>query len=263
MAGTTITNVMAGLVAPGSMDAINGSQLWNVQDQLNHLGDRVTNIENSGGVGPAPTPTDPALPGKGDNPHFASTGDSGKPATATGASSVAAGEGAAASGNNSTAIGAGSSAAGNNSVAIGAGSVASADNTVSVGSAGNERRVTNVAAGTQRTDAANVGQLQDAVGNLQDWTQGQFNGLSRKIDNVQRQANRGIAASAALVNNMPYLPGKVTLNAGAAAYRGQSALGVGVSRWSDNGRFNVNAGISAAQGDAPIFRVGVGVVLGD
>jgi autotransporter adhesin len=87
--------------------------------------------------------------------------------------------------------------------------------------------------------------------------------LSKKVDNVQRQANRGIAASAALVNNMPYLPGKVTLNAGVAAYRGQSALGVGISRWNDSGRFNVNAGVSAAQGDAPIFRLGVGVVLGD
>ena len=260
VAGTTITNVMAGLVAPGSMDAINGSQLWGVQDQINKLGDRVTTVENGGGS--SPVPVDPINPGNG-SPHFASNGDANKPATATGGSSVAAGEGAAASGNNSTAIGAGSSATGNNSVAIGAGSVADSDNTVSVGSVGNERRVSNVAAGTQRTDAANVGQLQDAMSNLQDWTQGQVNGLSKKVDNVQRQANRGIAASAALVNNMPYLPGKVTLNAGVAAYRGQSALGVGVSRWSDNGRFNVNAGISAAQGDAPIFRVGVGVVLGD
>jgi trimeric autotransporter adhesin len=261
VAGTTITNVMAGLVAPGSMDAINGSQLWGVQDQINKLGDRVTTIEN-GGSAPLPLPSDPVSPGNG-SPHFASNGDVGKPATATGDSSVAAGEGAAASGNSSTAMGAGSSATGNNSVAIGAGSVAASDNTVSVGSVGNERRVTNVAAGTERTDAANVGQLQDAMSNMQDWTQGQVNGLSKKIDNVQRQANRGIAASAALVNNMPYLPGKVTLNAGVAAYRGQSAMGVGVSRWSDNGRFNVNAGISAAQGDAPIFRVGVGVVLGD
>jgi autotransporter adhesin len=260
VAGTTITNVMAGLVAPGSMDAINGSQLWGVQDQITKLGDRVTTIEN-GSVG-SPIPPNPIGSGS-ENPHFASSGDAGRPATATGSSSVAAGEGAMAGGNNSTAIGAGSSATGNNSVAIGAGSVADGDNMVSVGSVGNERRIANVAAGTQRTDAANVGQLQDAMSNLQDWTQGQVNGLSKKVDNVQRQANRGIAASAALVNNMPYLPGKVTLNAGVAAYRGQSALGVGMSRWNDSGRFNVNAGISAAQGDAPIFRVGVGMVLGD
>jgi len=242
VAGTTITNVMAGLVAPGSMDAINGSQLWGVQDQINKLGDRVTTIEIGGG-GVAPDPS-PDRPGSGDN-------------------STVIGAGSTAPGDSSVAIGAGSSAKGDNSVAVGAGSVADRDNTVSVGSPGNERQITNVAAGTARTDAANVGQLQDAMSNMQDWTQGQVNGLSKKIDNVQRQANRGIAASAALVNNMPYLPGKVTLNAGVAAYRGQSALGVGVSRWSENGRFNLNAGISAAQGDSPIFRVGVGVVLGD
>ena len=266
VAGTTITNVMAGLVAPGSMDAINGSQLWGVQDQINKLGDRVSIVENGSGGSPNPNPnpgpSNPVNPGSG-SPHFAANGDADKPATATGNSSVAAGEGAAATGNSSTAIGASSSATGNNSVAIGAGSVADSDNAVSVGSVGNERRIANVAAGTQRTDAANVGQLQDAMSNLQDWTQGQVNGLSKKVDNVQRQANRGIAASAALVNNMPYLPGKVTLNAGVAAYRGQSAMGVGVSRWNDSGRFNVNAGISAAQGDSPIFRLGVGVVLGD
>ena len=39
-------------------------------------------------------------------------------------------------------------------------------NTVSVGSAGNERQITNVAAGTERTDAVNVGQLQDALSNV-------------------------------------------------------------------------------------------------
>ncbi len=50
-----------------------------------------------------------------------------------------------------------------NSVALGYGSVADRENTVSVGSAGNERQITNVAAGTERTDAVNVGQLQDAL----------------------------------------------------------------------------------------------------
>jgi hypothetical protein len=45
-------------------------------------------------------------------------------------------------------------------VAIGQGSVANQANTVSVGSVGNERRVTNVAAGTAASDAANVGQVQ-------------------------------------------------------------------------------------------------------
>nr|WP_258181680.1 YadA-like family protein [Burkholderia cenocepacia] len=43
---------------------------------------------------------------------------------------------------------------------MGSGSIA-ASNTVSVGSVGNERKITNVAAGTDRQDAVNLGQLQD------------------------------------------------------------------------------------------------------
>lgn len=129
-------------------------------------------------------------------------------------------------------MGSGAQATADNSVALGNGSVADRPNSVSVGSAGNERVITNVANGTERTDAANWGQVQDAVGDVKNWATDQFDGMSRRVDNVQRQANRGIAASAALVNNMPYLPGKVTLNAGVATYRGQSALGVGVSGWT-------------------------------
>jgi len=51
---------------------------------------------------------------------------------------------------------------------LGAGSVANRANTVSVGSAGNERQITNVAAGTQDTDAVNVAQLNDITGDLSD-----------------------------------------------------------------------------------------------
>lgn len=61
---------------------------------------------------------------------------------------------------------------------------------------------------------------------------------------MSRKINRGIAASAALVQVTPNLPGKFTLNFGAATYRGESAMPLGVSRWSRNGRFNVNAGVS-------------------
>lgn len=50
--GTLLTNVMAGSVAPGSMDAINGSQWWDMQDQVNKLGDRVSGLENEGVVDP-------------------------------------------------------------------------------------------------------------------------------------------------------------------------------------------------------------------
>ncbi|WP_050453921.1 YadA family autotransporter adhesin [Candidatus Burkholderia verschuerenii] len=67
-----------------------------------------------------------------------------------------------ASGAESVAIGGNAQAIANNSVAIGSNSVANRDNTVSVGAAGAERQITNVAAGTQDTDAVNVSQLKSS-----------------------------------------------------------------------------------------------------
>ena len=66
----------------------------------------------------------------------------------------------------STALGYGSYASATNSVALGAGSVADRDNTVSVGELGAERQITNVAAGTEDTDAVNVGQLNEVADNV-------------------------------------------------------------------------------------------------
>lgn len=73
--------------------------------------------------------------------------------TAIGASSSASGVG-------SIALGAGAHANADGSVAIGQGSVADAANTVSVGNGVTQRRITNLAAGLDPTDAVNVSQLQ-------------------------------------------------------------------------------------------------------
>src|SRR3546814_1006573 len=66
-------------------------------------------------------------------------------------------------GDDSVALGANSIADADNSVALGANSYADRANTVSVGSAGNERQITNVAAGTEDTDAVNLAQLQEVA----------------------------------------------------------------------------------------------------
>jgi len=170
---------------------------------------------------------------------------------------IAVGTGAQANGNNSVAIGPGARAPADDAVALGSNSLADRNNTISVGSAGHERQITNVAPGRMPTDAVNLGQLNNAIG-----------GVNQRVEDVwqqarkwNRQANQGIAAASALVNNMPYVPGRVALSAGVATYRGESALGIAASRWSEDGRVNVNAGVSFAGNSAPIFRVGVGVVL--
>ncbi|AQQ25435.1 YadA-like family protein [Burkholderia cenocepacia] len=83
-------------------------------------------------------------------------------AKANSASSVALGERASATGATATALGRGALASGTNSVALGANSVGDRNNAVSVGSTSLQRQIVNVAAGTQNTDAVNVGQLKDS-----------------------------------------------------------------------------------------------------
>ena len=234
--GTTsqvkLTNLADALLSATSTDAVTGAQLYATNMQVATLGQEVQNAANAGS-------------------QYLSVKTSAGPAAATGTSSVAVGGGASASGTSSTAIGDQAQATGNSAVALGVNSVASRDNSVSVGSVGNERQITNVAAGTAPTDAVNLGQLNSAV-----------NGMNGRIDDVDRDARRGIAASAALNIVTPYLPGRTTLNAGVASYRGQAALGIGLSRWNEKGTVNYNLGVSSAGGNSTIVRAGIGIVFG-
>src|SRR5471030_217800 len=75
------------------------------------------------------------------------------------AQSVALGQNASAGGQGSLALGADTNAQYSNSTAIGQGATTDRAESVSVGSATIKRQITNVAAGTQDTDATNVSQL--------------------------------------------------------------------------------------------------------
>ncbi|MDR5671019.1 hypothetical protein KPA97_67440, partial [Burkholderia cenocepacia] len=84
-------------------------------------------------------------------------------ANAIGSGAVAVGYRATAGADSSLAIGREANAQAANSVALGAESdTGTRANTVSIGRAGAERQITNVAAGTQDTDAVNVSQLKDS-----------------------------------------------------------------------------------------------------
>ncbi|MFM0317029.1 YadA-like family protein [Paraburkholderia nemoris] len=239
----TLTNVAAGTNA---YDAVNYSQFSSLQSQVNNLagggaGDTTyvnINTPASGGTAAVSSGTDAIAIGNG--------------AVASGEAAIAIGKDTHSTGDHATAMGPGASAAGNNSVALGSNSVADRDNSVSVGSAGNERQITNVAAGTQATDAVNLGQLNNAMG-----------GMQQSINNVDRSAAKGIASASALNIVTPYLPGRTTLNAGVANYRGYQAVGLGVSRWNEKGTINYNLGVSSSGGNSTIVRAGIGIVLGN
>ena len=96
-----------------------------------------------------------------------------------------------------------------------------------------ERQITNVAAGTQGTDAVNVNQLnQSTSGTLKqanDYT-------DSKTEGTRRDAYAG-TASALAVAGLPQavLPGRGMVALGGGTYGGQSAVAIGVSQLSENG----------------------------
>ena len=272
-----ITNVAAG---SADTDAVNVGQLkvtdervaqntqsiTNLNNQVTNLDTRVTNIEN--GIGDIVT--------TGSTKYFKTNTD---------------GVDANAQGKDSVAIGSGSIAAADNSVALGTGSVAEEENTISVGSSTNQRRITNVAAGVNATDAVNVSQLKsseaggvrydtkaDGSIDYSNITLGGGNGGTTRISNVSAGVNNNDAvnyaqlkqsvqetkqytdqrmvemdnklsktesklsggiASAMAMTGLPqaYTPGASMASIGGGTYNGESAVALGVSMVSANGRW--------------------------
>lgn len=181
---------------------------------------------------------------------------------ASGKNSAAVGTQAHAVGANSTAVGNGAKASGKNATALGANALADRDNSVSVGSAGNERQITNVAAGTSATDAVNLDQLNKSVSaltnNANAYTDQRYNDLKRDLKEQDNVLSAGIASAMAMASlPQPYAPGASMTAAGMSTYRGQSSMAVGVSHISNNGRW-----VSKLQGSTDTqgsFGVAVGV----
>ncbi|KVI44464.1 YadA-like family protein [Escherichia coli] len=272
-----ITNVAAG---SADTDAVNVGQLkvtdaqvsqntqsiTNLNTQVTNLDTRVTNIEN--GIGDIVTTS---------STKYFKTNTDGADANAQGKDSVA--------------IGSGSIAAADNSVALGTGSVADEENTISVGSSTNQRRITNVAAGVNATDAVNVSQLKsseaggvrydtkaDGSIDYSNITLGGGNSGTTRISNVSAGVNNNDAvnyaqlkqsvqetkqytdqrmvemdnklsktesklsggiASAMAMTGLPqaYTPGASMASIGGGTYNGESAVALGVSMVSANGRW--------------------------
>nr|WP_302471302.1 YadA-like family protein [Pseudomonas ekonensis] len=206
-----------------------------------------------------------------------SNGNAAAKPKATGADSLAGGAGAVASGKNSAAVGTRSQASGENSVALGNGAKASArnaaalgansvadrDNSVSLGSSGNERQLTNLAAGTRGTDAVNLDQLNSSVAditaNANAYTDSRYMELKNDLKQQDEILSAGIAGAMAMASlPQSYSPGSSMTVAAAGTYRGQSSLAFGVSHMSANGRW-----VTKLQGSTDTQRkVGVAVGIG-
>ncbi len=72
--------------------------------------------------------------------------------------------------------------------------------------------------------------------------------LGRRIDHVERAAHAGIAAAMAMPNLAPSEPGKTTVAVGTANFRGESAIGVGLTHRSAGGSMQFNVAVSSSSG---------------
>ena len=131
--------------------------------------------------------------------------------------------------------------------------------------------ITNVAAGVADTDAVNVSQLNkglaNAVTTANSYTdarvaqiQGDVWNLTGRVNELEDNMHAGVATAMAL-KQAPYVPGKTTYFAGAAAYKSQGAVGVSLRRTADNGRWSLEGGFSSNKDGTGVF-VGVSGVLG-
>ena len=220
-----VTNVAAGAVNAASTDAVNGSQL---DDAVSTLQQQIAAAGPSAFV----TNADSA----GDTP------------VATGARASAGGASAVASGASALAVGDGAQARGAQSVALGAGSTDDgADNVVSVGSSSRERRIVHVAAGVNASDAVNVAQLNSsfdrAVSTANAYTDTRFAAVGVEIDTLRRDSEAGTAAAMALTGiPQSYRPGDSLFGVGVGTWQGESAMAMGVSHSSKDGRVVLRAG---------------------
>ena len=218
-----------------STDAINGSQLYATNQTVALLNSQITHLSNTVNNFPTQTGGGSASNAVNNSP------DNNTPASATGT--------------NSTAVGAGSSASGDNSVALGAGSVASAPNTVSVGSPGHERTITNVAAGVSPTDAANVGQVNQALESAKNWSKDyvdqRFQSVNNDLNKLGNRADAGVASAMAMAGlGQAYQADQSTTGIALGTYHGETGIAVGLSTITESGRLILKLnGTTNSRGD--------------
>jgi autotransporter adhesin len=268
--GTVIDNLASGAVAVGSKQAVNGGQLYDMQQYFQGKYDYLSNqytaltttvnnyVTNGGGSGGGnggggATGSNSSQSGGGN-----ASGDNsvsiGQGSTATGDGGTAIGQGSTTTGNDGTAIGHNAQAIADNSVALGAGSIADRPNSVSVGTPDAPRQITNVAPATERTDAPNWGQVQDAIGDAQRWNTQRFREVNRKINRMGAMT----AAYGQMAFSAQGLETDNRVGVGVGSQAGAGAIAVGYSR-RINPNLNVSFGASASGHEV---SVGGGMSLG-
>ena len=233
-----IINVGAGEISATSTDAINGSQLYMVADQVGKNKTRIDNIRQR---------TSDVKVKAGDNIDVKEVYDDAnqvKTYTVSTKKDIKA-----------------------NSYTINNSNIKIDQNGINAGN----KKVINVANGENDNDAVNVSQLNkvknDVVNNTKNIATNTqnianntkaINTLNKKVNDVDRKSRAGIAGVAAIASApSARKDGKSMVSTGVAHHRGESAIAIKASRNSDNGHWSTN--VNGAADTRGQFTVGAGV----
>ncbi|RDE92594.1 hypothetical protein DPV87_04265 [Haemophilus parainfluenzae] len=232
-----IINVGAGKISATSTDAINGSQLYMIAEQVGKNKKLIDNIS---------TLSSSAKVEAGDNIDVETHDDANQVKTYKVSTKKD--------------IKANSYTINNSSIKIDQNGI----------NAGN-KKVINVANGENDNDAVNVSQLNKVKNDMANNTKNiatntqnianntkAINTLNKKVHNVDRKSRAGIAGVAAIASApSARKDGKSMVSTGVAHHRGESAIAIKASRNSDNGHWSTN--VNGAADTRGQFTVGAGV----
>ncbi len=236
--GNKITNVANGFIEVASKDAVNGGQLFEVLSSINtqtaviaEMGAGLNFDADSGPVINKKAGSAPLTFKGGNNITTTSAGSSIKfdlngninvDSVTTGDTTVSTNGVVIAGGPSVTKAG----------IYAGNGETAPSMTAAGINAAGT--KITNVADGMQPRDAVNFGQLDAVNRNLGN----SINELGYRIGEVEDDANAGISAAMAM-SSLPqaYIIGKSMIGGGIATYNGESAVAIGFSKLSADGRW--------------------------
>ena len=233
-----IINVGAGEISATSTDAINGSQLYMVADQVGKNKTRIDNIRMR---------TSDVKVKAGDNIDVKEVYDDAnqvKTYTVSTTKDIKA-----------------------NSYTINNSNIKIDQNGINAGN----KKVINVANGENDNDAVNVSQLNKVKTDVANNTKNiatntqnianntkAINTLNKKVNDVDRKSRAGIAGVAAIASApSARKDGKSMVSTGVAHHRGESAIAIKASRNSDNGHWSTN--VNGAADTRGQFTVGAGV----
>ena len=263
--GTTISNVKDGTVAQGSKEAVNGGQLWNVQQQVNQNTSDIENIQtninniNNGksGLVQQQTPNGDITIGKDTGGTKVSVAGKDGDRVVTGVKD------GVISATSKDAVNGSQLNVTNNKVVEFLGGGAGYDNitnsftnpTYTVGG----KEYNNVGGAVDALNKADQA-LDSKIDNVSNRLEQAFYSTNQRIDDVEKRANAGIAAAMAL-EAAPFVAGKYTYAAGASYHGGENAVGVTLRKTADNGRWSITGGVAAASQGDPSVRIGISGVI--